>query len=508
MTYSNHTWSILGRDTNSPFIRNYIWTQAFFSYPQLLGISRFVAGITSEKDNITYILDLKSWNQCHEELKQKLLEDNSFMDKIISKTFTLGESFNSWSEKNIFKKDLECASVGQLVSLLQDFIQKQSELYAYGVALPLLDIQKFSFVESNLIQFLEFALSEEEYQEAFTIFTHPPKNSFAQDQEEDLLTLMQPFYPDKKWVNDTKTLPLTELKIKYPLFFKKLQSHTKKHAWVYYVYAGPAFNEQQFFEFIQDYLHKEINPTEKLAQIKDRKKEIEQKKQAYLKKLKPNPFQKTILGLAGKMVWGKPRRKDYQSKSYYHFERLLREIAQRLSLSLSQARCIPPDLLKNALTTRKIDVGLINKIYTAHACLPNDDGTITILAGKEAKAFTTSSLPDEQHQITKSNEIKGNCAYSGKIKGTVKIVNIPADMNKMNWGDILVSVATTPAIVPAMKKAAAIITDEGGVTCHAAIVSRELGVPCVIGTKIGTALLKDGDFVEVDADKGIVRKIP
>ena len=207
------------------------------------------------------------------------------------------------------------------------------------------------------------------------------------------------------------------------------------------------------------------------------------------------------------MVWGKPRRKDYQSKSYYHFERLLQEIARRLSLSLSQARSIPPDLLQDALTTGKIDVDLINRIYTAHACLPNDDGTITILAGKEAQAFTTSSLPEEQHQITKSNEIKGNCAYPGKIKGTVKIVNIPADMNKMNWGDILVSVATTPAIVPAMKKAVAIITDEGGLTCHAAIVSRELAVPCVIGTKVGTALLKDGDIVEVDASKGTVKKL-
>ena len=80
-------------------------------------------------------------------------------------------------------------------------------------------------------------------------------------------------------------------------------------------------------------------------------------------------------------------------------------------------------------------------------------------------------------------------------------------MNKMQQGDILVSIATTPAIVPAMKKAAAIVTDEGGLTCHAAIVSRELGVPCVIGTKIGTKIFKDGDMIEVDADEGTVKKV-
>ena len=58
-----------------------------------------------------------------------------------------------------------------------------------------------------------------------------------------------------------------------------------------------------------------------------------------------------------------------------------------------------------------------------------------------------------------------------------------------------------------MKKAAAIVTDEGGITSHAAIVSRELGIPCVIGTKFATKVFKDGDLIEVDADKGIVRKI-
>jgi len=58
-----------------------------------------------------------------------------------------------------------------------------------------------------------------------------------------------------------------------------------------------------------------------------------------------------------------------------------------------------------------------------------------------------------------------------------------------------------------MKKAKAIITDEGGVTCHAAITARELKIPCIIGTKIATKVLKDGDRVEVDAEKGLVRKV-
>ena len=72
-------------------------------------------------------------------------------------------------------------------------------------------------------------------------------------------------------------------------------------------------------------------------------------------------------------------------------------------------------------------------------------------------------------------------------------------------GDILVTGMTRPEFVPLMKKASAIITDEGGLTCHAAIISRELNIPCIIGTKIATQVLQDGDMVEVDADKGIIR---
>jgi pyruvate,water dikinase len=64
---------------------------------------------------------------------------------------------------------------------------------------------------------------------------------------------------------------------------------------------------------------------------------------------------------------------------------------------------------------------------------------------------------------------------------------------------------TTPDYVPSMKVAGAIVTNEGGLLCHAAIISRELGKPCVIATKIATQVFKDGDMVEVDADKGIIR---
>ncbi len=101
--------------------------------------------------------------------------------------------------------------------------------------------------------------------------------------------------------------------------------------------------------------------------------------------------------------------------------------------------------------------------------------------------------------------IKGTIANKGLARGTVRIVNLPKDISKVNEGDILVSINTNPSLMPALIKAAAIVSDEGGMGCHAAIVAREMKKPCIIGTKFATKVLKDGDLVEVDADNGVVR---
>lgn len=104
-------------------------------------------------------------------------------------------------------------------------------------------------------------------------------------------------------------------------------------------------------------------------------------------------------------------------------------------------------------------------------------------------------------------EIKGNVACGGKVKGKAKVVLNNKDFGKFKKGDILITSMTRPEFVPLMKKATAVITDEGGITCHAAIISRELNVPCIIGTKNGSRFIKDGDLVEVDANIGIIKII-
>jgi pyruvate,water dikinase len=130
---------------------------------------------------------------------------------------------------------------------------------------------------------------------------------------------------------------------------------------------------------------------------------------------------------------------------------------------------------------------------------------IKLLEGAAAQKFIKNIEVEKIDYNVK--ELKGQTACIGKVKGRVKIINTPDDMMKMKEGDILVSFATNPNLMPAIRKASAIITDEGGLTCHAAIVSRELNIPCVVGLKIITQVLKDGDLVEVNANKGIVKII-
>lgn len=130
------------------------------------------------------------------------------------------------------------------------------------------------------------------------------------------------------------------------------------------------------------------------------------------------------------------------------------------------------------------------------------------------KIYTNTSLSDlsihtDLQQISKKTDqtkvLYGHTAMKGKIIGLVRIIKQKNQAAKLNRGEVLVSTMTTSDLLPAMRKASAFITDEGGITCHAAIVARELRKPCVIGTKVATQVLKNGDKVEVDADHGIVK---
>lgn len=132
------------------------------------------------------------------------------------------------------------------------------------------------------------------------------------------------------------------------------------------------------------------------------------------------------------------------------------------------------------------------------------------------KVYSLEELPLElkkngleivQEKPLADKTIQGACAYKGKVTGKITLVLNKSDIVKVTDGSIVVTEMTTPDMFHVLMKAAAIITDEGGITCHAAIIAREFKKPCVVGTRNATQMLRDGDLVEVDAEKGIIRKI-
>ena len=279
-----------------------------------------------------------------------------------------------------------------------------------------------------MVKFLKTKVTAEKYQKYYSTFTEPERNSFAQDQEEILLKLINKYWNNKNWRTDLAAKTLAEIKMLYPKFYFDLARHAKKYGWVYYVYMGPAFTENDFFNFVKDYLMRGVVPGSKLKELQKKKENAKELKIRYLRELKPDAFNKFILKIAGRVVWAKPRRKDYQSRSYYHVEKLLREIAKRLFISLEQVRSTPYDILKKALNGKKVDWRASDEIKKHHICLSNDDGTITTLVGREAENFSARQVKREEEDALKLSvtEIEGTTAYAGHARGAVKIVNIPA----------------------------------------------------------------------------------
>lgn len=113
----------------------------------------------------------------------------------------------------------------------------------------------------------------------------------------------------------------------------------------------------------------------------------------------------------------------------------------------------------------------------------------------------------EKHKQSRSTSFTGIPANAGKVRGKVCVILSSKDFTKFKPGNILVAPYTSVDFVPIMEKAAAFVTNEGGLTSHAAIVAREMNKPAIVGSKVATQVLRDGDVVEVDASNGIVRKI-
>lgn len=194
-------------------------------------------------------------------------------------------------------------------------------------------------------------------------------------------------------------------------------------------------------------------------------------------------------------------------------DNILKSISREYFSNDEDAKYLYPSELLNLLSGKKINKAIIKSRKNSFILIGNKKEAIRI-DGLRAKKIALAFTRFEEAEFEKaSHGLAGTSAFKGVVRGKVVIspmLDIKAAMEvekRMKKGDILVVQSTNPDLMALCHKAGAIITDQGGMLSHAAIISRELKVPCIVGTTNGTKVFKDGDFVEVDATRGIVKII-
>lgn len=427
----------------------------------------------------------------------------SILDALFQKPW-VGNDINKnvvlWSDKLIenakhtAQLPLTTLSNKQLWELYKKQDEIHTKLYTYGWLPVALDMFHNNFTKKVKSYLYLACESKEEAENAFLVLTTPTEKTIVAKEREEFLSIYA------KYFKDIKAKKLT------PELKNKLQTHALTWGHLGYIYVGNVkpFGVSHYFTELKEIAETGISAEKILRKEKAQLTEAKAKQQALVKKLKISKLYQTQFKTARGFAITKLYRRHAQLLHLYLMHHsLLPEIAKRLKLTRYQVQFMLMDEVRQALTqNKKFKSTILKRLKTC--LLYTEKNFETIYLGKSAQKITKNFIKFSGKNIT---EFSGQTAQPGFAKGVVKIIFRAKDMKKFNKGDILVSVATDPDIVPAMKKAAAIVTEQGGITSHAAIVSRELGVPCIIGTKIATHVLKDGDMVEVNANTGIVKKL-
>lgn len=206
-----------------------------------------------------------------------------------------------------------------------------------------------------------------------------------------------------------------------------------------------------------------------------------------------------IIDLIKQGMYTKNERNAIYFKSKAIINKFLKVASKEISVNKELIKYFPcSDIIKSLRVGR-------NNLITQ-----SDSAGLLIINGNRytvPKSENFTKFKKQSRNVKKTVMLKGQPAMTGKHVGTVVIVNKVLDMKKVKNNDVVVSHATSPNLVPALKTSGAIVSEMGGITSHAAIISRELKKPCIIGIKHATQVLKDGDKVEVNADKGTVKKL-
>lgn len=374
-------------------------------------------------------------------------------------------------------------------SALLKLYEKFYRLYIdeYGIAIGIQDafsMHADRFIEPAFRKILRERQCKDKFNDYYSVLMSPVLPSFINQEEESLLKILKKDKQGQDIASD-------------------LKKHAKKYYFISNNYAQVRELDWQFFNSKLEEMSKSgVDPEKELAKLKKFFQDVKLKKKKIIAELNLSREFKLLIKITESFAEVQDTRKMYVL-ILNHFQRLFaEEIGRRGGYTYEEMQYMVFYEMKKAIAG-KIDRKVLNERKSACMCIFTPKG-YEIIAGREAEDIFFKVFVNASADV---NQISGTVVSKGVARGRVKIILKSHDLVNFNQGEILLSTMTRPEMIVAIKKAAAIVTDEGGITSHAAIVSRELGIPCVIGTKIATKVFKDGDLVEVDAENGIVRKI-
>ena len=407
------------------------------------------------------------------------------------------------SYKRNLKQNYQKMSVDELLSENERATNTYINVYTYFMACQ---PQYFSLVEKKLQEYLLEKIPEGKLSDICTVLISSNKLDPIRKEELEWYEVVK---KAQSLFDKNRKLKLFDLK-KEKALYKTFKEHVDKYIHVGRIEAFIDWDEKHYLNLLNKQINENIE--EKIKNISRNKKELGKTRAEYINKYK---IDKKITTLASDIAEiGRIRfyLRFGWTKASYIFIKVKEEIL---------ARKVQPFLTFENIwdySRKEFQKAIKNNEKINDQELKNrekaflfevKDGKMKFYSGDEAIKRKERLAPEEKLDI---KELKGSIACKGKAAGEVTVLSwaeedINKKMRNMKKGNILVAGQTRPFLMPAIRKAGAIVTDEGGMTSHAAIISREFNKPCIIGTKIATQVLKDGDIVEVDANKGIIRKI-
>ena len=414
------------------------------------------------------IMIKKEWDSVGEFISNKIINDNTYFENLTKKTEKAKKEIIFFLNK-ADKLDYSGFSFDELIKEAQKIM---NFFMIYDAASVPAWFMAGDLLKHKIEKILN--LSSEE----FSIISLPSEKTHTTQMEIDIL---------KSSILENPDIEAEKL--------------AKKYYWVPFNYDGPSIWDKTYFlNKINEYTKEEA--TKELGKIKENDKTLAKKTEEIIKKI-GNPKNSYLIDVIHKITLWTDDRKRLEFQLFYHYDKILRELGKRYKIPLRNLKFIFTEELHELKSSREklieeSDKRMKNEFFTI-----TNNGIVRIATEKE-----TTEIKAELIDLINLNKISGDIACKGSentYKARARVILSSKDCSKIREGEFLVATMTSPDFIPAMKKAIGFITDEGGVTCHAAIVSREMNKPCIIGTKIASKVLRDGDLIEVDANKGIVK---